>query len=197
MAYGEKTLYVDTKGLPDSLKNVLHEIGYNKRDIAIVAKEKTRLSNPPCFECNRGFSAIIDLANNTYKLEYGSWGGANPFEHKAVDNDKKEYELKPGIAVITGESGGKGPFAKIILHPDNLMKFLPEKRELTEAQIWAVNIFSEIKASYRKQYLAGHSVTDADIDECVRLGYLSRKGNGLQITTLGKNIREENQRSIY
>ena len=71
-------MFVETKTLPDCLKDALRAVDYNKRDIAIEGRTEMSLDSSPCFTCSRGFTTIIDLANGTRRSEHGSWGGANP-----------------------------------------------------------------------------------------------------------------------
>jgi len=180
-------MFVETKELPECLKSALRSVDYNRTDISLEAREELSLSSSPAFEGSRGFTVIVDLAAGHFRAEYGSWGGANMFEKKAVDNDESTYPMKPGIAVIKGESGGRGCFAHLYLHPDNIIKFLPAITTLTQKQKDVLYVYDSLKSSYRKEELERKGATVSDVEECVRFGYLEKKGNGIRITTKGKN----------
>ena len=124
-------IYTECKELPNSIKSALRSVGYNRNDISIEAREEMSLASPPAFEGSRGFTCVIDLASGQHRIEHGSWGGRNPFEHHAVDCDENLYPMKAGVAILQGESGGRGCFAHLYLHPDNMCKFLPAVPTLT------------------------------------------------------------------
>jgi len=181
-------MFAETRELPECLKAALKSVGYFKRDVELVGKTELKLSSNTCFSHCRSFTVVVDLASGTSRTEWGSWGGANPFEAKAVDRDETMYPMTIGVAVIKGESGGNGMcFAKLYLHPDNIVKMLPEQPTLTERQKGVLKIFDGLKPAYRKSELEREGLTTDDIEECLKLGFLDKKGNGTKITTAGKN----------
>jgi hypothetical protein len=180
-------MFVETKELPVCLKDALHNVGYNRFDISLDAREEVSLASPPSFEGSRGFTVIVDLVSGNFRVAHGSWGGANMFCKTAVDNDEANYPMTSGVAVIKGESGGRGCFANLYLHPDNIVKFLPAMPTLTKGQKDILYIYDSLKSAYRKAELERKGATAADVEECMRLGFLEHKGNGIRITTLGKN----------
>jgi hypothetical protein len=182
-------IYTECKDLPESIKSALRSVGYNRTDISIEARDEMSFASPPAFEGSRGFTLVVNLTTGQCQVEHGSWGGANMFERRAVDCDETLYPMRPGIAVIQGESGGRGCFAHLYLHPDNVCKFLPAVPTLTAKQAAVVYVYDSIKSSYRKAELDREGCTTADVDECIALGYLERKGNGVRVTTFGKNAR--------
>ena len=182
-------IYTECKELPNSIKSALRSVGYNRNDISIEAREEISLASPPAFEGSRGFTCVIDLASGQHRIEHGSWGGRNPFEHHAVDCDENLYPMKAGVAILQGESGGRGCFAHLYLHPDNMCKFLPAVPTLTAKQAKVIYVYDSLKSSYRKAELDREGCTAADVETCIEAGYLERKGNGIRVTTFGKNAR--------
>jgi hypothetical protein len=175
-------MYIKTKELPQSIQSCLHSIGYGKADIAIEAKETVNISS--CAgDGSRSYYAIVALDGSiTPEIHYGSWGGGNPFEAKRVDVDDTNYPMKPECAVITGETGGRGTFARITLHPNNIAAMLPPKADITDEQKGILKSYATLKPAYRPKY------SSEEIDELVVKGLLKRSKNGAtQITTDGKN----------
>lgn len=104
------------------------------------------------------------------------------FETKRPDVDHREHTMLPGVAVITGTSGGRGNFARITFHPDNIAAMLPPKPGVTSEQKEVLKSYAHLKPAYRPKYSA------ETISELVSLGLLKQnKAGATQITTAGKN----------
>ena len=131
----------------------------------------------------RGYYAIVALdGSRSPEIHYGNWGGANMFEIRRVDVDTSQHQMLPGVAVITGTSGGRGNFARITLHPSNMAALLPAKTEITSKQKGILESYCSLKPAYRPKYPA------EDIQELVGMGLLKQSKNGAtQVTTAGKN----------
>jgi len=186
---------VKVNELPKSLQSALSSNGYHKPDIEVIAKETTSLNPGTAFEGNRGFTCAVNLESGHsgyYQSLQGSWGGANSFEH-TIDHDDTQMPIESNMALIKGENGGRGSFARIYVAPGTLAKFLPApKAELTEAQGVVLHCLKAYKSSYRRDEARRYGVKagtwDATLVELAGLGYAKISKNGAsQITTEGKN----------
>jgi hypothetical protein len=186
------TIHSPVKDLPDILQRILKSLKYHKRDIVIRFKDKESVFGAGG-DGRREFSVLVNLSTDQYETKYGSWGGANIFNRtNQVDLDQNEYALMPNLCVIKGSEGGYGTMASITFHPDNAIKMLPPKPELTGKQQTILYAYDSIKpGQYRKDELARCKATDQDIEEMIKLGLLKKDGRGIQITTMGKNARNK------
>lgn len=175
-------MYANIRDLTHSLQSALKRLEYNRADISVEAKETVDISG--CAgDGMRCYYAIVSLDGSIpTEIQYGSWGGQNMFETKRPDVDQKQHVIPPGIAVITGTSGGRGNFARITLHPSNIAALLPAKTEITAEQRDMLESFVSLKPAYRPKYSA------ESIQALVELGLLKQnKAGATQITTAGKN----------
>jgi hypothetical protein len=51
----------------------------------------------------------MNLENGKHEITYGSWGGSNPYETKAVDHDSKKRKIPRNGVIILGSEGGGYP----------------------------------------------------------------------------------------
>lgn len=184
-----ESMYGIVRDLPDVLKSALKSVGYNKKDIAIKAAEKVSIQDFGETGC-RSFVVLVDLSSSEFTINYGSWGGPNPFvKDNSVDLDSRYHQLPENGAVITGSEGGGRPVSSsITLHPNNLVKFLPVKQELTGKEKAILYAYRSLKSgSYRQEELQRLQVTECELDLLVSKGLLKRDKRGIQITTDGKN----------
>ena len=185
-------MHVETKTLPDSVRESLRSVGYAKADIAV--EQVTKVSP---FDAGgqgrRAFMVLLDLATGRQEVHRGSWGGGNMFNpQNAVDNDEAAYHIPEGGAVIKGSTGYGGVCATLYLHPANVAKLLPAPTdELTEQERKIMYAFGCIKpGEYRQSELKRAGATEPEIASLVERGYLKQAANGArQITTKGKNTR--------
>ena len=181
-------LYQKVSELPSCIQNGLRQVGYNRVDISIEAREKMVLGCNTAFEGNRSYVFVVNMETGAVSnVEVGSWGGSNMFVKTAVDDDKREYELPMNVAVIQGESGGRGHFAHMYIRPENLTKYLPSGDLVSEVEHKILYAYGAYKSSYRATILG--KVDPVEIASCVKKGYLKKIGKGLGITTEGKNAR--------
>ena len=175
-------MYMSIKDLTPSLQSALNDLGYHRPDISVEAKETIDIS---CCAGDgmRGYYALVSLDGSIpAEIHYGSWGGQNMFEVKRVDVDRGQHTMIPGVAVITGSSGGRGNFARITLHPSNIVALLPAKLDITAEQKGILESFVGLKPAYRPKYPA------EEIQALVELGLLKQnKAGATQVTTAGKN----------
>lgn len=185
-------MFVKVNELPKSLQSALSSNGYHRSDIEVIAKETTSLNPDTAFEGNRGFTCAVNLGSGQHQSLKGSWGGANPFEN-TIDHNDTQMPIEPNMAIVKGENGGRGSFARIYVAPGTMARFLPAlKAELTEAQGVVLHCLKTLKSSYRRdearRYGVKNSVYEATTIELANLGYAKISSNGAtQITTEGKN----------
>lgn len=185
--------YVPTKDLPKLIVDELKQIGFNKKDIQVIPTTSFRpqgLSG----DGTRAFITLISLIDGRTKTEMGSWGGANMFESKQVDVDDRERPLPRDFAVIKGTTGGY-VFAELLVHPDNLAKFLPsgESVELTDKEKLALKAIATLTSSGRKDAfgynrLGQYRPENPLIQSLITKGLVKSVGAGISITTDGKNV---------
>lgn len=178
-------MFVNVKDLPISIRNALKDCSYHKADIEINFVESLEFCSRSYGNGYRGFTAIVDIATGYMQKEYGSWGGDNPFESKAVDRDNTIYNIPEGSAIIKGNAGEK-VFAKLYLSPKNVVPgLLPESNLINDDEYKVLNVFVRYKPAYRKEHLVDKENL---IQKCIDCGYLKKDGRGITITTDGKNV---------
>lgn len=186
-------MYVKIKELPSCLQNALNNVGYTKPDIEVKTAESYHLSPDTAFTGNRGYCSGVNLETGEYKSVMGAWGGSNPFEN-TIDRDHNEHKMLPNMAIIKGESGGRGCFARILVAHETLAKFLPAPQmELTDDQKVVLACMKRLKSSYRVKEADRVGVSEvkyyaalAMLEE-MKLVKISSNG-AAQITTEGKNV---------
>lgn len=195
--YAAKEFHVAVRDLPRSLQKALRTVGYRRKDIRVEPDTTYSPSEGSAgFTGSRGFIVVVNMQTGQMKHEKGSWGGATPFERKQVDVDRKNYPIPNNGAVIVGESGGRGTFAKIKVHPNNLAKMLPEGEDvkLTPEENKALNILGGLKSGYRAQSFERYNLGPYDVRSNPLLQGLLKKGlikanraGAMSITTKGRN----------
>ncbi len=183
------TIYSKVSELPDVLVRALKSVRYGKKDISISTAEKVCILGAGGAG-RREFAILVNLETGTFETLLGSWGGSNMFNPtNPVDLDSNYYELPVNGAVIKG-SEGESTFATITLHPNNMVKALPEKPELSELDRAILYAYGALKSGpYRKEQLERAGAKEQDVDSLVQRGLLKRTKVGVSITTEGKNAR--------
>lgn len=178
-------MYVQLTDLPESITNALKASGYHCKDINVEPRDS--ISMMDCGGAGRrGFVVLVDIATGRSETHLGSFGGANMFnQNNAVDLDRTERTIIPGMAVIKGSQGEK-TFATLYLNPENVVKMLPAKPEVSERDKQILE-YMGYKSGYRKEYLERMKATTEEIDSLVNRGMLKKLGRGLSLTTEGKN----------
>lgn len=185
-------MWVKVKELPASLQRALSNQGYARPDVEVKSAETYTLDPGTAFEGSRGFCAAVNLATGQSESVKGSWGGANAFE-RSIDHDQTDRPIVPNMAVIKGESGGRGTFARVIVAPSTLAALLPApSAELTDAQAVILAVFKQCKSFARMDEARRYGIKNAQyaeaVKECVAKGLIKQASNGAtQITTEGKN----------
>jgi hypothetical protein len=187
-------LHLLVKSLPQVIQAQLNTHGYQKADIPVRVTDSVRLNEyGNAGKGSRGFTTIINLDTKEVRTEFGSWGGANPFESRAVDHDETPYALPVNGVVIQGAVGGYGTFGTLYIpqgSPIEIPKELPVT--LTDVEQAALYCHHSIKGGqYRREELRRFGVPQSVVDSLVERGFLKRNTAGaIQITTLGKNSRD-------
>lgn len=185
-------MYVKVKELPECLQSALTNNGYHRPDVELTAKETYALSPNTAFEGSRGFTCAVNLETGKSITLHGSWGGANPFE-TTIDHDASERPIVANMAVVHGETGGRGSFARVHVAPATLAAMLPAPAtELTPAQGVVLHCLKGYKSAYRRDEAARYGVNSKEyetvINELAAKGLAKVSSNGAtQITTNGKN----------
>lgn len=184
--------YAIVRELPEPLQRALEAVGYGRKDVCIEAKETESLFVAGG-DGYQGFAVLVSLETGVYEVHRGSWGGGNPFNPtNSVDLNDKEYQLPRTGAVIKGSRGGGRPvYATITLHPENMIKALPEAVELTSEEQSIMYAFGALRSGpYRKGLTEGKGEV---IDRLVERGLLKKNAaSAVQITTAGRNARKRN-----
>lgn len=188
-----RTLHVKTRELPAPVQAALREVGYKRPDIGVEARDSIVMSDSGGAGY-RAFAIVINLETGKYKIEYGSWGGANMFTRNAVDSDDKSYPIPPNGAVVTGEEGGGQPVsASVYVSPQTLVPMLPSGAELTDREKSIMRLMSYTSA-YRKQEMERQGIEPAEVDALVSRGLLKRsKAGAVSVTLAGKNAAESQE----
>lgn len=182
-------MIIETKDLPEVLFGVLKNLGYNRRDIEILQAESVSPLEGSG-DGYRAFCCIIDMGTGESKTEWGSWGGANIFnQNNRVDLDRNTYNIPPNFAVIKGLSGGKTLSARIYVRPDQVIKCLPEKEELTEREKQILNVYARYNSMGRKsEFTRIGAPSKEEQESLVSKGLIKiTKSRAVSLTTKGKN----------
>jgi len=188
--------YVPTRELPDFVRKALKEVKYGRRDIEVKPATTYTVSGLSG-QGQQAFTIAVNLRTGRYQVEYGSWGGPNPFNPgNAVDLDDKSRPVPKDAAVIKGLWGGRPTWAYILVHPDNLVKLIPagDEPELTEKEQAALNIMSGIKSSYRKDEFWRKDLGPYSLDNPIMQSLLDKglikttRAGAMMITLKGKNM---------
>ncbi len=196
-------MFIKTSELPEVITLALSKIAYNKKDIDI--QESTT------FRCQdssgngyRAFMVIVNLTTKESQTTYGSWGGANMFNPRNhVDLDDTLRTIPEDCIIIHGTQGGSKPVSAYInVRPENMVKFITEKAELSLLEKKAISIICSYKPSYRaneffRQGLGSYNADGAVVSELIKKGLVKVTASGaLSITTEGKNANLHSTRSF-
>lgn len=189
-------IFVDLKDLPEVLQRALQSVGYRKPNIGVKQATSFRPNDgSSAFEGNRGYLLIVDMKSGQFKHFQGSYGGSNMFTKNTVDDDDSVNPIPPNGAVITGESGGRGHFAHILVHPSNFAALaLPEGEALLPKEQKALNAIGSLTSAGRKDEfqragLGAYGPENPLVKRLAELGLVKIQGRNVSITTLGKNRR--------
>jgi hypothetical protein len=187
--------YVLVKDLPDSVQKVLKQVRYGRRDIELRPATSYQMAGASG-EGKKAFIAAVNLESGQYKIEWGSWGGANIFNpDNPVDLDTRPRPLRKNMAVVQGTTGGGKPtWAHVDVHPSNLQQLIGgDEEDLTEDEVKAVSMIVGYKPFYRKEQFPREGLGEYGPDNPIILS-LQKKGmvkinraGAIQATTAGRN----------
>jgi hypothetical protein len=179
------TIFVSVSSLPSAVKSVLSSNGYGKKDIGIKAQESFTFVGGAYGDGYRAWAVLMNLETGESKSFIGSWGGSNMFTKSHVDDDQTIHNIPVNGIVIEGQEG-RWVSASIIVHANNMPKYLPAVSEITDAEGKILYYFSAYTSAGRKAVLNdSHTLA---IDSLVTRGFLKRnKAGSTAITTKGKN----------
>jgi hypothetical protein len=119
-------LIISTESLPSGIRTALLAVGFKSREVAIEAREQTTISS--CGgKGTRGYAIVLPdhsvCPMGRALVQYGSWGGPNPFERGNPIDDLRAAPtpIPVGSAIITGTAGDRVS-ATVHLHPIDYLK---------------------------------------------------------------------------
>jgi hypothetical protein len=191
-------MYFPTKDLPDTLRAALRSVAFNRDSVEISPSETYCVGNGgAAFTGNRSYTLAVNLSTGETQLTQGSWGGANPFVHAQADHDDTQRPLPQGFAIVQGESGGRGSFARVYVHPSTFAPLLPtgEAIELSPDESLALAAVRSLNSKGRADCFARKNWTKDRINETLNSlaakGLVERnKAGATKITTEGRNRSE-------
>lgn len=185
-----RPVYAKVRDLPDPIKRVLGEVRYGRPDIAIEPREQ--VSRGGCSgDGRRAFVAVVDMSTGQSKIEWGSWGGPNPFNPRnAVDLDRTLYAIPPNVAVVEGSIGSR-TYATVSVRPDAMAALLPAATDVTDRERSIIRQFAAFTSAGRKNEWERYpksKPSEVELDALAARGLLKRAKNGAtSITTDGRN----------
>lgn len=188
-------MWIETKSLPDSVRDVLARVSYGRRDVEVRVAETLVMSGVGS-KGRRAFVAMVDLATGRSDVTYGSWGGPNPFvPDNAVDRDHGAYRLPDTAVIVLGSQGYPQTFLTLHVSPVLVPKMLPAAGEVppTREELDALYAHGCIKGgAYRREELRRRGVRPETVADLVARGLLSENRAGARmITTAGRNALGE------
>lgn len=183
--------FIAVKELPTPVQKALRSIGYRSRDIDVRPSTSYNMLTSGG-DGSRGFAVAVNLTTGESRATYGDWGGSNPFSQRQVDVDDRERPLPQDNVIIKGTSGNF-VWAYLMVHPNNLQALLPAPDEtLSDDEHKVLSILDRLQSGYRGDAFAQHQLgryvaSNPLIQGLAQKGLVAIRGNGLAITTEGKN----------
>ena len=189
-------IYVDVRELPDTVRKVLKELGYGRKDIKVDVATSFTIGNASGAGL-KAFWVVVNIATGQHHIEWGSWGGANMFlQRNPVDLDMEPHQLPPGAIIIKGTKG-QTVYAHIIAHPGNVLQLNPpQDTTLTDKEKDALAIVGGVTSGYRKDEfirkgLGAYGPDNPFVKSLASKGLIQVTRAGMSITTKGRNMRDE------
>lgn len=184
-------MYASVNDLPNVVRSAMEIVGYHRKDIEVKFVDETTFASA----YGKGYCAYLvsmNLATGVKSaVSYGSWGGSNPFESKAIDDCDESLPIPINCAVLSGNQGGGRPVSGILyVSTANAASLLPSKEETTEREEIILAIMKGLKASYRKEEYnrQGLEVTEQTFSELQAKGLVKiNRAGSVSLTTKGKN----------
>lgn len=180
-------IYVDVKDLPKPVRIILKRIGFSRKEVQFDTSSDISLRIPTMLRYNRGFCAIVDVANSRYRIGFGSYGGTNQFQKTIVDDCNYRFKIPHSHLVIKGEQGDNGCYATIIGRPDGIFKPNGSDADEEDRIYRILKICKEYSGDKRDRSLEQCKLVD--ISTILDLGYMVyHKEETLKITKRGKRF---------
>ena len=184
--------YYAVKELPPVLQQALKKVSYGRRDIEVKTNPTYTVSGAGG-DGERSFAMAVNLETGQTNIEYGSWGGSNPWAlNNQVDRDNTPRPIPINGAVIKGTEGGGPTWAYIILNPANMAALIEAPKESLNQQEKAALTAISYKPGYRadefsRNRLGPYSLKNPLVQALLAKGLIQATGAGIRITTEGRN----------
>lgn len=185
-------MYVDISDLPDPILKLLGKVRYMKKDIQVETRERVSPFGGGQ-DGYREFVGIVNLGTEECKVEYGSWGGSNPFNaNNRVDRDTQSYDIPPNFAVVKGSEGGSKPVScTLYIRSDMVAGWLPSGKELNSREQWIIDTLKSYNPRGRKDEFNRYNrvaPSQAEFEALKAKGLVKmNKAGAVSLTTEGKN----------
>lgn len=187
--------HVPVRELPRFLVKILADKGrYKRRDIEVIPSPTVDLGIP-AFEGNRNYAILVNLGTQQHKTLLGEYSGG--MGQSAIDRPGS-YNIPSNGAVVVGEYGGRGSFARIYIHPDNVAALIEDSGgvELPEDEKYALTYIAMFNSRGRRDAfsdkgLGSYGPSNPLILSLAQKGLVKVTGRGVRITTQGKNVRQQ------
>ena len=187
--------FVSTKSLPRWIVAALRSVKYNKRDIEVIPASKVSVVSS-AGDGSRSYVMALNLATEKFDTSLGGWGGG--MGTSPVDRGGS-MAIPSNGAMIVGEYGGGGSYARLYVRPDNMATLIEQQDniELSEDEKYALGFISAFNARGRKdafqnKWYATYSPRHPFIVSLAQKGLVKVVGKGVRITIKGKNVAQQN-----
>jgi len=183
--------HVPLKELPPFLVKILaREAQYKRRDIEVIPQTSVGVSGSS-FEGNRSVVIMVNLGTQQYQTELGDYSGG--MGTSPIDRGGK-LPVPSNGAIIVGEYGGRGSFARIYINPNNVAALIEDSspEELSEDEKYAltyINMFNSggRKDAFQEKGLGTYGTSNPLVRSLSAKGLVKIQGAGVLVTTKGKN----------
>ena len=185
-----KATYVAVSDLPPLVAKVLRENGYRRPDIGVLQSTSWYFTGP-AGDGSRSFTVVVNLATEQVQRTDGGWGGG--MTPNLNDHDRQERPLPPNIVIISGTEKNGPTFAQLHVNPRTVAALLPPPNEdvspdeLKALKIIRMYVSSYRKAEFEREGLGAYSKDNPHVQSLSKLGLVKVAGNGVAMTTKGKN----------
>ena len=192
----ELFMYISCKELPNSIQFMLKNIGYNRHDINVNIQQKVS----PFYSGQDGYRGVFSTVKISDSIEEfpitkGSFGGANMFTSNAVDSLDEALTIPENLCAFKGREGGISPtLGELYILLSNTSLMLPKQSTLSEFERKVLACYKGLTSAGRKEAFSRLKKSELENaqDSLLSLGFIIKKGNGVSITTEGKNALGDN-----
>ncbi|OHD24506.1 MAG: hypothetical protein A2Y38_07210 [Spirochaetes bacterium GWB1_59_5] len=111
--------------LPKVIQRVLAEVRVVKRQISVTKATAFSMYSAGG-DGAKGFTALVDLDTNQYKIVWGAWGGGalGQAPSPVDDVNQQKKPLPDHLVIVQGEQGGREPYVGITVTPTGFDRLL-------------------------------------------------------------------------